>query len=184
MSRDSKSVEQMIHDTAPNKRAAEEEIRRLHAKRFSKYLKVARMKAGMNQAEVAEKMGITQSAVAKLEKKSMDDFKFSELNQYLSVVDANVEVSFGSPRNLAQRMQDKFEQLMAINKEIEALCKGDTKMHLKHMRGQLDQAESQLNDIRTKMDKYLDKVPVSEPPVFPSKESVSLSSPEKLPLQA
>ena len=60
------------------------EIGALESLSFAHALSAQRVKAKLSQVQIAEKSGLTQSTVSRLESKPIDDMKLGEIGRYLS----------------------------------------------------------------------------------------------------
>lgn len=61
------------------------------------FLANLRVAAGLTQAQVAEKFGVSQSAISKLEAGRDDDLTLGDLRQYAEVTGRGIILSFGKP---------------------------------------------------------------------------------------
>jgi predicted XRE-type DNA-binding protein len=77
---------------------ADSEFRAIYAQEAAKkelwlQLVEARQAAGLTQAEVAERMGVTQSQVARVEKQGYENYSLRTLRRYLEAVGGELEVT-------------------------------------------------------------------------------------------
>jgi transcriptional regulator with XRE-family HTH domain len=106
------SVSQMVRETCDGA-FADEFDRRLRARTIVKELMVLRARRGLSQADVAEKMGCTQSRISKLESSEDSSLTLGDLARYASAV------GFGVGVVLEPRETTKDEELLISFKLIE-----------------------------------------------------------------
>jgi len=87
--------------------------------RITRALVRARARAGITQAELAERMGCTQSAVSKLEHSSDGDLKISEIASYVRATDERIAILFGSQPTIAERIK---AHVIGLRREIGKLA--------------------------------------------------------------
>ncbi len=80
-----------MYGTCPMWRTWIERLRRLPPPRETLSLAQARIRSGLTQQDVAERMGISQSDVSKLERRS--DVRVSTLRAYLEALGAKLDIS-------------------------------------------------------------------------------------------
>ncbi len=86
------SVSEMIEAQGGEGTFAEAFAERLASRQFIKALTVLRATAGMSQQELAEKLGCTQSKVAKLESSRDAELRFGDLRAYAGAVGREVRI--------------------------------------------------------------------------------------------
>ena len=125
------SVGQMVRETtdASFANAFEE---RLHDRRIVKDLMVLRASRGLSQAEVAEKMGCTQSRISKLESAKDSDLALGDLANYAAalgfrlgvVLEPKGSTPVGRVKKLAFQIKDELERLAGLAREDEKIAQG------------------------------------------------------------
>lgn len=108
-----KSVADLVHaevdEPAVQKALAEiENQTRLVAK-----LALLRQQAGLTQTEMAKRMGVTQSAVSKLESGADDDLTVRELREYARQTQQRIGLMFGRPINHVEAVKLHAFQIRA-----------------------------------------------------------------------
>ncbi len=85
-----------------------------------------RTKAGLTQKQVAESMGVSQSAISKFEKSSDCELTLGEIARYSAAVEAPLSIQVGPPMSLVQSvkshafaMKDDLERLAFLACENE-----------------------------------------------------------------
>jgi len=80
-----------------------------------------RNKAGLTQKQVAEAMGVSQSAISKFEKSNDSDLTLGEIIRYSEAVEAPISIQIGPPMTLVQSvkshafaMKDDLEKLATL----------------------------------------------------------------------
>jgi transcriptional regulator with XRE-family HTH domain len=83
-------LESLIEDSPENRLVERQELFRIA---LSQAMKNIRNKVGVSQNEIAEKLGVTQSWISRLESAN-HDHTFESVMGYLSALDADLETSF------------------------------------------------------------------------------------------
>ncbi len=126
-----KSVGQMVRETADGAfaKAFEE---RLRDRRIVKDLMVLRAGRGLTQADVAEKMGCTQSRISKLESARDVDLTLGDLARYASAVGFRLGVvleprettAVGRVKRLASQIKEELDRLAGLAREDRKIAQG------------------------------------------------------------
>jgi transcriptional regulator with XRE-family HTH domain len=131
MKKTHKSVAQMVRETAdlPFAQAFEE---RIHDRRIVKDLMVLRAGRGLTQADVAEKMGCTQSRISKLESAKDVNLTLGDLAGYASAVGFRLGVvleprettAVGRVKKLAFQIKEELDRLAGPAREDQKIAQG------------------------------------------------------------
>lgn len=87
-----------------------------------------RKEANMTQAQLAEKMGVTQSAISKIESGSDESLKLAEIKAYSRATDSKIVIQFGTPLTHVEHIK---HHVMALKHHLKHLCelsKGDSEI--------------------------------------------------------
>jgi predicted XRE-type DNA-binding protein len=147
-----KSLAKMIRETRGSTEA-KKSIKNIESKKLAFTLKRVRFDAGMTQEEVAKKMGVPQSKVARMEKTAATDFKMGDLSCYLNATGASMDMCLGKQLNIAQQLEFKAKQLHSIIANLEDLCADDEKMMKGALKSQLNAVEILLKGIEKHLPK-------------------------------
>ena len=93
------SVEQLMASAALPPDVVEESRRNEEKRQLTLQLAMMRTKAGVTQAEVAKRLGVTQGAVSKLENGYDDDVTVKHLRAYAEATKIQVSFAVGLPLN-------------------------------------------------------------------------------------
>ncbi len=126
-----KSVSQMVRETT-DKAFADEFDRRLHRHRIVKDLMVLRAAHGLSQADVAEKMGCTQSRISKLESSEDSTLTLGDLARYASAVGFRVGVvveprettAVERVKSLALQIKHQLDRLTDLARDDRKIAQG------------------------------------------------------------
>ena len=89
-----KSVSDVVKNLSGDKGFHDDFENQVFDKMLSKTLFAMRCSKGVTQAEMAEKMGCTQSRVSKLEHSGLDAIKVSDLVSYAEALDLQMSIAF------------------------------------------------------------------------------------------
>ncbi|WP_417733991.1 helix-turn-helix domain-containing protein [Rosistilla oblonga] len=105
--------------------------REIQSRELVTSLIVLRHRAELTQAELAEKMGCTQSAISKLESSDDDSLRIGDLKSYLSAVDAQSHISL-LPKSFKLADQVKYHccRVNDLIHELATLTDRDEKLGL------------------------------------------------------
>ena len=78
-----------------------------------------RKEAGMTQAQMAEKMGVTQSAISKIESGSDESLKLSEIKAYSRATDSKIVLQCGTPLTHVEHIK---HHVIALKHHLRHLC--------------------------------------------------------------
>jgi transcriptional regulator with XRE-family HTH domain len=126
-----KSVGQMVRETADGAFAQAFE-ERLRERRVVKDLMVLRARRGLTQADVAEKMGCTQSRISKLESARDVDLTLGDLARYAGAVGYRLGVvleptemtAVGRVKRLASQIREELSRLAGPAREDQQVAEG------------------------------------------------------------
>lgn len=82
-----------------------------HETRIATQLAQLRQKAGITQADMAKALGITQSAVSKLEAGKDEDITLREIREYSRVTQERIGLMFGKPFSPTEAVQNHANAL-------------------------------------------------------------------------
>ena len=113
------SVRDLVKSTAANQEQVHDFDRFLADTVLVRALLRARAEAGLTQADVAERMGHTQSAVSKLEKSSDGQLTIREIAGYLAATGGRIGIGIGKPTTRVERIKGLA---IGLKRELEALA--------------------------------------------------------------
>jgi len=87
-----------------------------------------RKEANMTQAQLAEKMGVTQSAISKIESGSDESLKLAEIKAYSRATDSKIVLQCGTPLTHVQHIKHHVIALKHHLKHLCELSKGDAEI--------------------------------------------------------
>jgi transcriptional regulator with XRE-family HTH domain len=88
--------------------------------RIALQLALLRQESGLTQEEMAARMGVTQSAISKLESGTDDELKLHEIAEYAKATKERICILFGKPMNHVESVK---LHAFAIKKRLEELAK-------------------------------------------------------------
>lgn len=94
-------------------------------------LALMRQSAGITQQQMAEKLGVTQSAISKLEAGRDEDLTLAQIREYSKALDQRIGIVFGKPMNHVEAVK---AYAIGIRKHLSALAS------LAHLDDELEQA--------------------------------------------
>lgn len=120
------NVAEMIRDAAGDNEVATEIEHDIQRRTIVKHLMAMRAVKGLTQADIAQKMGCTQSRVSKLESGTDDDLKLADLRDYLHAIGHDIMLVFAT-RNTSLVSQIKWHVAMIKGglQRLVGLAKGD-----------------------------------------------------------
>jgi len=92
---------------------------------LARCLSTLRSSRGIPQQRVADELGVTQSAVSKIEKGFDETLTIREIQAYARVLGFGVEIRFLKPMTLAERIRYHSSRLSALMHELIGKVKGD-----------------------------------------------------------
>ncbi len=95
------SVTEMVREVTGDKDYAQELEQELGAKSLSRTLFVLRCQKGVTQADLAKRLGWSQSRVSKLENSELDKMKMGDLVAYIGAIDLQACLCFHKKRMTA-----------------------------------------------------------------------------------
>lgn len=113
------SVRDLVKATAPNDTQVREFDRRIKGSIIVNALIRTRAAAGMTQADVAEKMACTQSAVSKLEHAADAELTLQDIASYLHATGGRLNLGIGKQPNRVERIK---ELAICLKGELECLA--------------------------------------------------------------
>jgi len=129
-------VKDLVGATAANKSQIVRFESFLKDTRISRALIQSRAKAGLTQADVAEVMGCSQSAVSKLENSSDGELKVSEIACYMRATNDTIAICYGKPPTLAERIKG---HVMGLKADLDGLADLAEKNEDSELRAKIDQ---------------------------------------------
>ena len=87
-----------------------------------------RKEANMTQAKMAGKMGVTQSAISKIESGTDESLKLSEIKAYASATDSKIVLQCGTPLTHVEHIKHHVIALKHHLKHLSELSKGDSEI--------------------------------------------------------
>ena len=91
-------------------------------------LALLRQQAGLTQEQMAQRLGITQSAISKLESGADDDLTVRELREYAKQTTQRIGVTFGRPMNHVEAVKHHAFQIRAHLNALAALAHKDSEI--------------------------------------------------------
>ena len=93
------SVEALMEGEGVSMEVQEKVMEMERETRIVLQLALLRQKAGITQAEMAKRMGVTQSAISKLESGRDEDLTLREIEEYSRVTGQRIALTFGKPKD-------------------------------------------------------------------------------------
>lgn len=122
MSTTFKSVSELLKATTGNKEKAKSFEELLNSSTIVRSLIRKRARAGMTQKEVASLMGVTQSAVSKIETSFDCDLTLGEIARFSHAVDSPMTLQIGPPISLVQSVKSHAFAMKADLEKLAALA--------------------------------------------------------------
>jgi predicted XRE-type DNA-binding protein len=92
------SVSDLVHDISDDTAFADDFDRQIDEQRMATTLFLMRNREGLTQAQVAERMGCTQSRVSKLEHASLSSISVQDLIDYSTALGADLNIVLQTKR--------------------------------------------------------------------------------------
>lgn len=121
------SVSEMLHSTADGAFAARFD-RETANRSVARALFGLRNAEGLTQEELASKMGITQSAVSRLEHSDNERIRFEEVAQYVGSLGYKISVDIHKERNAVEWVKYHVLETQKHLRFLAELCRGDASM--------------------------------------------------------
>jgi transcriptional regulator with XRE-family HTH domain len=117
-------VSQMVREME-EKDFAEAFDKRLEERDMMKRLLLCRIRNGMSQEEVADKMGCSQSKVSKLEASKDGDLQVGDLVKYAVAIGLHPQFAFFSEVGTASMVKHHFFETKALLEQLVKMAQGD-----------------------------------------------------------
>ncbi|MEX2444747.1 MAG: helix-turn-helix domain-containing protein [Alkalispirochaeta sp.] len=121
------SVSDLVHDISDDTAFADALDQEIDEQRMATTLFVLRNREGLTQAELAERMGCTQSRVSKLEHASFSSISVQDLIDYSTALGTDLNISF-QKMNAAALVKHHFFQIKKHMDDIRELVGDDPEM--------------------------------------------------------
>ncbi len=121
------NVQDLLADTLGKNNPLTRSIgKRIQSRRLVKKLIVARTQAKISQAELAKKLGCSQSRISKIENGTDDQLRMTDLRAYACALGTGMLLSIGEPRqNAVESIKHHAFQIKHHLDELAALAKKD-----------------------------------------------------------
>jgi transcriptional regulator with XRE-family HTH domain len=119
------STAEMLRSLEIDEEIVQEVETALTKSRLARSLSALRSSRGVSQQCIADELGLTQSAVSKIEKGFDESLTLRDIEAYARVLGFGVEVRFVKPMTLAERIRDHSAQLSSLVHELVRKVKGD-----------------------------------------------------------
>lgn len=93
-------------------------------------LTTLRAKKGFTQSELAEKLGVTQSYISKLENSESDKLCISDIHRYVSALGYETSLNILTPKNLTEQIISTYEHLVGLFDKFQESTRFDEKILL------------------------------------------------------
>lgn len=93
--------------------------------RVTKQLACMRHAADLTQAQMAKRMGVTQSAISKIEAGVDEDLSLNVIREYCQAADSRIGVMIGKPLNHVEAVKNHFQGLRHHLTALAELTQGD-----------------------------------------------------------
>jgi transcriptional regulator with XRE-family HTH domain len=116
-------VSQMIEALPASKEFVEMFRQRLGQRQLIKQLTLLRMECGLSQADVAAKLGCSQSRISKLEAGEDGDIRIADLVEYAGTLELNTQFCFFKKGlTIADQIKDHFCEIKALWQHLTTLA--------------------------------------------------------------
>jgi transcriptional regulator with XRE-family HTH domain len=119
------STREMLKGLEIDEEIVQEVEAALTKSRLARSLSALRSSRGVSQQRIADELGLTQSAVSKIEKGFDESLTLREIEAYARVLGFGVEVRFVKPMTLAERIRNHSSQVSSLVHELVGQVKGD-----------------------------------------------------------
>jgi transcriptional regulator with XRE-family HTH domain len=124
-----KSVAEMVSAISGDKNFSQSIEKELRKRRIATNLFALRNRFGLSQKELAQKIGITQSKISKIENSYDLDFSISDIVKFCSALNMGLEIGFIDKRaTKVEMVKYHFSQLLRRLEELREMAKGDRTM--------------------------------------------------------
>jgi len=96
--------------------------------RIARALARLRVKHGLTQSEMGEKIGLSQSAVSKLEAGRDEELTLSDVRKYANALEERIGVSFGKPMNAVEAIRSHAMGMRHYMLELTKIAAVDAEM--------------------------------------------------------
>ncbi len=122
------SVDELMPDSDFPPEVVQEVRENARQRRVTLQLARMRTRAGVTQEQMAERLGLTQSAVSKLENGSDDEVTLRHLRAYAEATGQRVDLSVGKPPNHVQAIKFHVLQVRRHMMELAKLAHRDAEL--------------------------------------------------------
>lgn len=145
--RNYKSVKKMLSTLLPDDKELPEDVRVAYDKELiSNHLFIMRSKAGISQAEMAKRLGVTQGAVSKMENRA-DALSFHDVIRYSHALGYSVEMAFIRGGRSVDFLASYFGRITRMMDELRDLAGDDPDITKGIMSVFLTFSKSMLEDV-------------------------------------
>ncbi len=88
-------------------------------------LTTLRAQSGLTQSELAEKLGVTQSYVSKLEHSKSDKLCIADVHNYVGALGYETSLNIFKPKNLTQEVISTYEHLVKLFEKFQESTRSD-----------------------------------------------------------
>lgn len=111
----------------------------------SRMLAVLRAKADLSQKEMATKMGVSQSAVSKLENATNDCISFAEAGRYFAALGYEMTVHVSRPKTIVERIKGAYIHLTKLVEDFQGCRRNDPDILLGMAKFETEAAKNMIN---------------------------------------
>lgn len=154
------SISDLMNEMGIDKDIAKKVTDNINNHSVSQSLTILRAKADLSQAEMAKKMGVSQSFISKLEVASNDQIKFGDFNKFVNALGYDTTLTISKPQNIVQKIKNTYNQLFALTKELqnyavddEAILQSIAKFELEATHNMLNLASALIESSASKLNK-------------------------------
>lgn len=119
------SVSELMNEMGIDKDIAKKISENINNHSVSQKLSILRAKADLSQAEMAKKMGVSQSFISKLEVASNDQIKFGDFNKFVNALGYETTLTISRPQNIAQKIKNTYNQLSNLLNDLQQYAVDD-----------------------------------------------------------
>ncbi len=123
-----KKISDLSEPLGFNKKEQEKIAKAIDNHSLSRYLTMMRVKKGVTQAEMAKKMGVSQSNISKLEHSPNDRITVTELADYVYALDCELKLTVGRPKPLTTQIKHTYGHLVSLCKSLAETERNDSKI--------------------------------------------------------
>lgn len=154
------SISDLMNEMGIDKDIAKKVTDNINNHSVSQSLTILRAKADLSQAEMAKKMGVSQSFISKLEVANNDQIKFGDFNKFVNALGYDTTLTISKPQNIVQKIKNTYNQLFALTKELQnyavdddAILQSIAKFELEATHNMLNLASALIESSASKLNK-------------------------------